>query len=253
MNIKSVVFSLVVSITAIFAAGAQAQQTLKVGSTPTGVPFSFLDTKTNTIEGAMVDIVRAVGKEVGFAVQIDAMPFSALIGSLTAKRIDLISAAMLITPARQEVVSFSDPIYRYGEGLILSNRAPQRRYETLADLKGLSVGVQVGTAYVEPLQKIEGVREVKLYDGAQDMIRDLNVGRIEAGLLDYPIAAYILSQGNTPNVRMEKSYKPSIVASVGIAANKDNPELIARVNKALARLKADGTIGAILKKWGLGT
>jgi polar amino acid transport system substrate-binding protein len=30
---------------------------LKVGSTPTGIPFTFLDTKTNTIEGVMVDII----------------------------------------------------------------------------------------------------------------------------------------------------------------------------------------------------
>lgn len=253
MKIKAIVRSLLVTATLIFAAGVHAQPLLKVGSTPTGIPFSFLDTKTNTIEGAMVDIVRAVGKEVGFDVQIDAMPFSALIGSLTAKRIDLISAAMLITPARQEVVAFSDPIYRYGEGLILSNRAPQKRYETLADLKGLAVGVQVGTAYVEPLQKVEGVREIKLYDGAQDMIRDLNAGRIEAGLMDYPIAAYILGQGNHPNVRLDKSYKSSIVGSVGMAANKDNPALMMKVNKALAKLKADGTIGAILKKWGLGS
>ena len=58
---------------------------LKVGSTPTGSPFTFLDTKTNSIEGVMVDIVKAVGKEAGFEVQIEPMAFSALIGSLTSK------------------------------------------------------------------------------------------------------------------------------------------------------------------------
>lgn len=253
MKLKTLAVSLVSTIAIALGASAHAQQVVKVGSTPTGVPFTFLDTKTNTIEGAMVDIIKAVGKEAAFTVQIEPMAFSALIGSLTSKRIDLISAAMFITPARQEVVAFSDPIYRYGEGLMLSNKAPKKNYETFADFKGLTVGVQVGTAFVEPLKKTEGIKEVKLYDGSQDMIRDLNAGRIEAGLLDYPIAAYILSQGNNPNVQLDKSYKPTVMGSIGIAGSKDNPELMAKVNKALAKLKADGTIDTILKKWGLGS
>jgi polar amino acid transport system substrate-binding protein len=84
------------------------------------------------------------------------------------------------------------------------------------------------------------------------MISDLNAGRIQAGLLDYPIAAYILSQGNNPNVRLDKSYKPQVLGSIGIAANKDNPELLATVNAALTKLQANGTVDTILKKWGLG-
>jgi len=252
MKIKSLTLTLVSLVAFAFSTNALAQKVVKVGSTPTGIPFTFLDTKTNTIEGAMVDIIKAVGKEAGFTVQIEPMPFSTLIASLTSKRIDLISAAMFITPPRQEVVSFSEPIYRYGEGLMLSTKVAQKTYTSFSDLKGMTVGVQVGTAFVEPLKKTQGIKEVKLYDGSQDMIRDLNAGRIEAGLLDYPIAAYILSQGNNPNVRLDKSYQPTIMGNIGIAANKDNPQLLATVNTALAKLKTNGTIDTILKKWGLG-
>jgi len=62
---------------------ASAQQVLKVGSTPTGIPFTFLDTKTNAIQGIMVDLVTEIGKDAGFNVQIEPMQFSALIPSLT--------------------------------------------------------------------------------------------------------------------------------------------------------------------------
>src|SRR5271166_7025326 len=71
--------------------------TYNVGSTPTGVPFTFLDVKTNTIQGAMVDLITAIGDDAGFKVVIQATPFSALIPSLTSNKIDIISAAMLIT------------------------------------------------------------------------------------------------------------------------------------------------------------
>ena len=50
-----------------FAAPALAQQTVKVGSTPTGIPFTFLDTQSNTIQGVMVDIITAIGKVAGFS------------------------------------------------------------------------------------------------------------------------------------------------------------------------------------------
>ena len=58
---------------------ASAQQVLKVGSTPTGIPFTFLDTKTNSIQGIMVDLITEIGKDAGFQVQIEPMQFSALI------------------------------------------------------------------------------------------------------------------------------------------------------------------------------
>src|SRR5437588_12231673 len=112
-------------------APAQAQQVLKVGSTPTGIPFTFLDTKTNSIQGVMVDLVTEVGKDAGFQVQIEPMQFSTLIAALTSNKIDLISAAMYISPARREVIDFSDPVYSYGEGLLVPKNDAQdyKRFE----------------------------------------------------------------------------------------------------------------------------
>src|SRR5690242_21945393 len=83
---------------------ASAQQVLKVGSTPTGIPFTFLDTKTNSIQGIMVDLITEIGKDAGFQVQIEPMQFSALVPSLTSSKIDIISAAMFATAARNEVI-----------------------------------------------------------------------------------------------------------------------------------------------------
>jgi hypothetical protein len=99
-----------------------AQQAVRVGSTPTGVPFTFLDTKTNQISGIMVDLMKAIGKDQGFAIEITPMTFSTLIAALQANKIDVIAAAMYITPTRQEVVDFSDPIITYGEGLFVGYR-----------------------------------------------------------------------------------------------------------------------------------
>lgn len=231
------------------AAGtASAQQTLKVGSTPTGIPFTFLDTKTNTIQGVMVDMVTEVGKRAGFSVQVEPMQFSTLIAGLTASKIDLISAAMYITPARKEQVDFSDPIYTYGEGLIVP-KSDTKDYASFDDMKGFTVGAQVGTAYVAPLQKV--FPEVKIYDTIPDILRDVNAGRIKAGFADYPIVAYNLQQGNFGETRIVKSYKATMAGSIGIGVRKGETELLKKINTALAAMQADGTVKKVLAKWGL--
>ena len=165
---------------------AAAQQTLKVGSTPTGIPFTFLDTQTNTIQGVMVDLITEIGKDAGFGVQVEPMQFSALIGSLTSNRIDIIAAAMYITEPRKQQIDFSAPVYTYGDGLFVP-KSDVKEYASLQDLKGLTVGVQVGTAYVEPLQKSGLFPEVKIYDSIPDIMRDVNTGRLKAGFADLPI------------------------------------------------------------------
>src|SRR5262249_39298348 len=123
------------------AAQASAQPVLKVGSTPTGVPFTFLDTKTNSVQGIMVDLITEIGKDAGFQVQIEPMQFSTLIASLTSNKIDIISAAMFATSARKEVIDFSDAVYSYGEGLIVP-KIDTKNYVAAEDLKGEVVGAQ---------------------------------------------------------------------------------------------------------------
>src|SRR5207253_11416533 len=105
---------------------AAAQPVLKVGSTPTGIPFTFLDTKSNSIQGVMVDLITEIAKDAGFQVQIEPMQFSALVPSLTSNKIDIISAAMFATAARKEEIDFSVAVYTYGGGLRV--RKTHRRY-----------------------------------------------------------------------------------------------------------------------------
>ena len=60
------------------AAQGAAPASFNVGATATGVPFTFLDVKSNSIQGMMVDTVTAVGKAGGFTVNVQQTVFSAL-------------------------------------------------------------------------------------------------------------------------------------------------------------------------------
>src|SRR5260370_21324376 len=223
MLFKRLVQAAAAALALVAAAPGSAQQVLKVGSTPTGVPLTFLDTKTNSIQGVMIDLITEIGKDAGFQVEIEPMQFSTLIASLTSNKIDIISAAMFATAARKEVIDFSDPVYTYGEGLVVP-KTDTKDYAALEDLKGEIVGAQVGTAFVDALKKTGLFSEVKAYDTIPDILRDVNAGSLQAGFADYPILAYNLKQGNFPESRLVDTYKPTIVATVALGVLKVDQE-----------------------------
>ncbi len=224
--------------------------TYNVGSTPTGVPFTFLDVKTNTIQGAMVDLITAIGDDAGFKVVIQATPFSALIPSLTSNKIDIISAAMLITAPRKEVIAFSDPVFPYPEGMVV-NSDDNTPYKSFAELKGQVVGAQVGTVYIDFLKKNGEFAEVKVYDSLADILRDVSLGRIKAGFGDAPILKYQLAQNPDFKAKLVPTYEPKMAGSVGIGVRRTDTELLQKINASLAKLQANGTLDRILVKWNL--
>ena len=159
-------------------------------------------------------------------------------------------AAVVITPARKEIVDFSDPVYSYGEALIVKT-SDATEYKTLDDMKGKVVGAQVGTVYIDSLQTSGLFPEVKVYDSIADILRDVSVGRIEAGFGDRRSLPTSSAWGRTPMCGLVRSYQPRIVGSIGIGVRKEDKELLAQINESLARLKANGTIDGILADWKL--
>lgn len=242
---------LVAGLPASFACSPVKEETVYiVGASSSGVPFTFLDVETGSPRGIMVDIVRAVGEDAGFSTEVRMLPFNALIPSLTSGRIRLIAAAMVITEARKEIVDFSEPVYSYGEALIVAT-SDATEYRSLEELKGKVVGAQVGTVYIDALQASGLFPEVKVYDSIADILRDVGVGRIEAGFGDHPIVAHQLGLGTHPEVRLVRSYESRIVGSIGIGVRKGEQELLGRINESLARLKGNGTLERILAGWQL--
>jgi polar amino acid transport system substrate-binding protein len=242
---------------AVAVAGPVAAQTAStptptpiynVGATPTGIPFSFLDVRTNTIQGAMIDLITAIGNDSGFKVSLQATPFSALIPALTGNRIDIIAAAMLITGPRRELIDFSDPVFPYPEGVVVNilDRTP---YRTLADLKGQVVGAQVGTVYVNFLKQNGEFADVKVYDSLAAILSEVSLGHIKAGFGDAPILKYQLAENVSLRARFVATYEPRLTGSIGIGVRKSDGELLKRINASLAKLRADGTIDKILAKW----
>jgi|SRR5690625_278093 len=237
------------SLAAGTSAAANAE-TLRVGATSTGIPFTFLDISTDEIQGMMVDTAHAIADAAGFDAVIEQTVFSALIPSLNGNKIDIISAAMLRTPEREKVVAFTDPVYAYGEALIIKED-DETPYSSLEDLKGEVVGAQVGTVFVDLLREKGYFKDVRSYDSLADLSRDVALGRIKAGIGDEPILSYQIQQGNLTGVKIVPDYEQESAGEVSLVVRQDDDELRERINKAIKQIKEDGTLDKILDKWGI--
>jgi polar amino acid transport system substrate-binding protein len=251
MNRRRSIQALSAVVSGLLARSAVAQTpTYAVGATPTGIPFAYLDPKTSTMQGAMVDLIRAIAADAGFGVSFEAESFSALIPALLMNRIDIVGAAMLMTTPRRDLVDFSDPVFAYPEGLVV-NVSDKTPYRSLADLQGHVVGAQRGTVYADLAKQGGEITQVALYPSLADILREISQGRLTAGVGDAPILAYQLAANVSLRARLVATYEPKLAGSIGIAVRKTDAELLRRVNASLSKLRGDGTIDKIVAKWNL--
>ena len=97
-------------------------------------PFGFQNSKAGTYVGFDVDVIRAIGKAEGFAVDIRNMAFDGLIPALKTGNIDIAINDITVTPERQKSVDFSDRYYIAGLGVVVA--AGNNTIKTARDLEG---------------------------------------------------------------------------------------------------------------------
>lgn len=234
-----------------FASVAQAE-TLKLlaGSTPASRPTCFMDLETGKFQGFMPEVAEEVAKRAGFEVSFNAIPFSALLQSLLSDKIDMIVAGMSPTDQRKTKVDFSEGITGIGEG-IYARDDNKKVYRTPADFKGETIGIMAGTDYGRRISEMNIAKEVKFYENAADLARDVSLGRVSIGMNDYPILKGQASIGNLKGMHVVETYQATKVSPVAFAVRKGNGPLLEKINAALTSMKQDGTLEKILNKWGI--
>jgi polar amino acid transport system substrate-binding protein len=227
---------------------ADAGKTYAVRATATGAPFTFRDVKSNTLIGAMIDIAHAVAEDAGLKIQVETVVFADLVPSLSAHKIDLVAAAVLRTAEREQIASFTNPVYTYGGGVMLPAGDP-RPCPNLGALTGLTVGVQTGTRFVTQLEEA-GVASIKTYDNLADIMQGIDAGQLQAGYGSYPINVYHLRNAPDMKLRLADDFVPPSREEVSLIARKDDFRLIAKLNVSIARIKTS-KIQTILKRWSM--
>ena len=134
-----------------------------------------------------------------------------------------------------------------------SSEASTQAIQTLDDLNGKTVGVQLGTTgdllMSEEVGEGEdklGIAGVEQYNKAADAVQALLTNKIDAVCIDDQVAKNFVAANPDELVMLDTAYAEE---SYAIAVSKDNPELTEALNGAIAELKEDGTLDAILNKY----
>jgi polar amino acid transport system substrate-binding protein len=203
-------------------------------------PFNFF--KGPSLTGFEVELGEALVKKMGLAIEWRALSFDALLAGLRQDRWDLVIASFGITPERAKAVTFTDPHYCSG-GIVVAKDAAIRGPK---DLAGKVVAVQTGSTYLENVNKLSGLKEVKNYPKDTDCRSALVSGRVDAWVTDKFVAKAALEGDNSAGL---KAGEFVFVERIACAVQKGNTSLAQAVNKALGELMADGTYEKISKKW----
>ncbi|MCR5176272.1 MAG: basic amino acid ABC transporter substrate-binding protein [Anaerovibrio sp.] len=223
---------------------ADGEKVLKVGTNADFAPFEFQGADANAYEGFDMDLIRAIGKEMGYKVEINNVAFDGLIPSLEAGNIDVIISGMTINDERKKKVLFSDSYYKSGLSIMVAK--DNEAIKGFKDLKGKKIAVQIGTTSAAEAKKIEGA-QVKELNSSADTFIELAAKGVDAVINDRPVNDRYIVESKNDNVKTLSELLTS--EDYGIAINMKNTELQGQVNAALKKLKENGEYDKIYAKW----
>ncbi len=222
-----------------------ADDVLVFGVDPTYRPLAFYDENKNLV-GFDIDLANAMAERMGTKAKFETMSFDGLIPALQAKRID-IEAELSVRPQRKEQVDFSTPFFSQNLTPVVPIDRNDFNPKTLDELKGEKIGVTAGTSADIALANVPGLK-VTRYNTTTDAFRDLILKRVDVVVVDSLTAGYQVKHTFPTELRTGRSGLASRT-EIASALRKGNTELLARVNKAIETMKADGSLDAIVKKW----
>jgi polar amino acid transport system substrate-binding protein len=222
----------------------QERGELVVGLCAQYPPFESKNEKSGQLEGFDIDMGQALADRMGVKAKFVDAEWQGLLGGLKKGDYDILITCMSKSETREENVNFSDVYYQLPDVIVV--RKDETAIKTQADLKGKTVGVQLGSASEQLADQMKDTfKEIKRYNYNPEAFTDLKFKRIDAVLVGY---AYAVNQ-----IKTDPAYKvvgePLSQAEIVMVLPKGADQLTTRVNSALQEIKQDGTYQEIHDRW----
>lgn len=209
-------------------------------------PMGFRD-ENGEVAGFDIDLAKEVCKRMGVELKMQPIDWDAKILDLNSKDIDVIWNGLTINEERKGKVSFSKP-YIANRQIVIVQAASG--IETKADLAGKKIGIQLGSSADDAVNSDEATvasldELVKFQDNIQALM-DLEVGRIDAVVVDEILGRYYISK--KPGV-YSVAKEDFAAEEYGIGFRKGELAFVAEVDRIMDEMVKDGSAAAISTKW----
>ena len=209
----------------------------------------FVNNKASNGQGYESAIAYAIAAQLGFSksqVVWVTEPFSSSYAP-GPKKFDFDINEISYTPQRAQAVTFSNSYYDVQQAIVALKGSPILTKHSTADLKKYLYGDQVGTTGLTYITNdIQPTQQPRVFDTLSEVSAALEAHRIDALITDTPTAQYMASSQLKHAVLVAQF--PSVGEHYGLLFHLGNP-LVNCVNKAIATLKANGTLHQLQQKY----
>ena len=214
---------------------------LVIGTSADFPPYEFHTNKDgkDEIVGIDIDIAKEVAKDLGVELEVKDMDFDGLLVALQANKVDMIFSGMTPKPERKENADFSD-IYCQVTQTYITRKADVDKIKSEDDLKKLRIGVQKASVQEDLAKSKFDEGNIKSLTKVTDLMLDLKNNKVDAVLLELPIAEFNAKKNDDLGVTSIKFNDEE--GGYAIAMPKNSPELVSSVNKTIQRLKDEKKI-----------
>ncbi|MBO7252499.1 MAG: amino acid ABC transporter substrate-binding protein [Oscillospiraceae bacterium] len=215
-------------------------------STNAAFPPYEMTTDDGGFVGIDIEIAEAIAYKLGLELVVDDMDFDAAQLAVQQGKSDMCMAGLSVTDERKLVMDFSST-YATGVQVVIVKEGSD---VTMDNMGTKMIGTQRGTTgYIYASDSPEnggyGEDHVIAYDNGITAVQALVNGQVDCVIIDNaPAQEFVLA--NPGLVLLDGEW---VVEEYAIGLNKNNPELNAAINAALAELIADGTVQAIIDKY----
>lgn len=206
-------------------------------------PFNFRDTSDQP-NGFEVELGRLLARELDVNADFVVVESTDLLTGVESGKYDIALNQIAITPELKERLDFSTP-YSYTSAQLIMRQEEKRPLRNLEAFKGHSLGVVQGSSFAEQAPKVEGVEVRNVRDAIQP-IKEVADDQIDAAVSDRRPVPYAIRESKLPGAE-GTTFGP--VLKLAIPFQKGNPAFQSALDNALQRVRADGRLSELSKKW----
>lgn len=226
---------------------------LRVATADGYPPMEMFDEDGKSMIGVDMSLVRAIAATWGVKLEISNSDVSAMMPGVVSGRFDLLASGFNDTEVRREKVSFVD--YARSSGAIVVQKGNPENITTPEDLCGHTMAVldngyymQLATTYSEECVAAgKPAITVMGFINDPEALLQLQNGRAQAGMNDYPVAVFRAAEAGGAIEAIEIPGN----SLFGMAVDPANTDLISLVQDTLNSLMEDGSYKKILAAWDL--
>jgi ABC-type amino acid transport substrate-binding protein len=222
---------------------AQTLGKLRVGTYYNEYPFTWLN-EYGEVTGYEVDIIRAIGIELGVEVEFDQVTRQNAEEMLLSERVDVLIGQQVHSRDREDWLDFTPPYYVNEERMVVQTDAP---YNTLQDLAGLPVAVEIGSRSERALRnwslQTGTTFDIRTYFTESSALDALANGDVQGmvGELD--------SLRRAGRQQMRLIDEPVLQEPYAMVLRRFDVNMRNLLIRSMQRLKASGRLDQIFKYW----